>query len=243
MKNHYVYLTTNLITGKQYIGDHTINSKERKYYIGSGVAFLDSVKSYGESIFFKEILEWFETRKEASSAQEKYIQQYNTLVPNGYNISPLGGLGISGCHSENTKNKIGSSNRGKQSWLGKHHTEESCKKISNSLKGKEVWNKGKTDIYSNETLKKISQTLKGKPNPHTKEQDIKIGLANRGKKRTDEQKKNIQKKLKGRIPWNKGKKNTQIAWNKGISFSDEVKQKMSQAKKGKIPWNKKINAQ
>ena len=31
----------------------------------------------------------------------------NTLVPNGYNISPKGGYGVKGCISEETKKKIG----------------------------------------------------------------------------------------------------------------------------------------
>ena len=44
-KIHYVYVTTNLITGEKYIGDHTINPQEKNYYIGSGKpAFLDSIK-------------------------------------------------------------------------------------------------------------------------------------------------------------------------------------------------------
>jgi hypothetical protein len=78
-----------------------------------------------------------------------------------------------------------------------------------------------------------------------------------GRKLTEEQK----LKLKGRTPWNKGKKGIQTAWNKGISGtvgnpmtektkqklreknlgkkkSKETKLKMSKNMKGRIPWNK-----
>lgn len=41
---HYVYVTTNLINGKQYVGDHSKNSKIDNY-LGSGIAFKGAVKN------------------------------------------------------------------------------------------------------------------------------------------------------------------------------------------------------
>ena len=40
--------------------------------------------------------------------------------------------------------------------------------------------------------------------------------------------------MRGRIPWNKGRRGLQIAWNKGLHFSDESKQKMSVAGKERV---------
>lgn len=101
MKNHYVYLTTNLITRQQYVGDHTINNA--KQYLGSGIVISEAIKKYGECNFFKEILEWFDTRIDACKAQEKYIKLYQTHVLNGgYNISWTGGTHCGGSHSTET---------------------------------------------------------------------------------------------------------------------------------------------
>jgi group I intron endonuclease len=162
-KLHYVYLTTNLINGKQYVGDHTINPKEKRYYIGSGLINELAIKKYGEKNFFKEILEWFDTRNESFIAEEKYIKQFNTLVPNGYNISPTGGMGVNGgLHSQESKDKVSHKNKGKNPWnkginytkeyidkfckgkhnqkgnknsmFGKHHKEESRNKLRNATK-------------------------------------------------------------------------------------------------------------
>ena len=101
-KFNFVYLTTNLINGKQYVGDHASNdldSWKTKNYLGSGHYLYYAIKKYGRDNFKKEILEQYNTRQEAFDAQEKYINEYNTLVPNGYNISPKGGAGIN-CFSE-----------------------------------------------------------------------------------------------------------------------------------------------
>ena len=141
VKYHYTYITTNKINGKQYVGDRTTENIENDKYIGSGTYFKNAVKKYGKVNFSKLILETFPTRIESYRAQEKYIKMFNTLSPNGYNISPKGGNKENGCCSEETKKKIGeksanrsaesnyrcgSTNRGKETWMkGKHHTEES----------------------------------------------------------------------------------------------------------------------
>jgi hypothetical protein len=114
-KFHYVYITTNLINGHQYVGDRTCNCEpEKDAYLGSGKLFTKKKKEYGIQNFKKEILELFETKEKAFNAQEKYIIHYNTLIPNGYNISPKGGYGVPGSFlHEETKKKIKTSNKGK----------------------------------------------------------------------------------------------------------------------------------
>jgi len=90
-KFHYVYLTTNLINGKQYIGDRTTLILPDKY-LGSGYNLKKAIKRYGRNNFKKEILQFFSNRELAFKAQEQYIKKYNTLIPNGYNLSVNGGV-------------------------------------------------------------------------------------------------------------------------------------------------------
>lgn len=111
-KIHYVYLTTNLINGKQYIGDHTINPDLKKYYLGSGKLIKKAIKKYGTQNFFKEILEWFSTKEEASNKEEKYIKLYKTHISQGgYNISRIGGKIINVIHSKNSIQKMSTSHK------------------------------------------------------------------------------------------------------------------------------------
>lgn len=180
-KFHFVYITTNLINGKQYVGEHSTNSIDDNY-LGSGKAcILPAIKKYGKENFKREILEYFPIKQEAFDAQEKYINQYNTLSPNGYNVSPKGGYGVSNSYlSEETKKKISESTKGRVgSNKGKKFSEETKKKMSNASKGKKksenhkenlsishigqiAWNKGKHGIYSSETLMKIGEASKGR---------------------------------------------------------------------------------
>lgn len=70
--------------------------------------------------------------------------------------------------SKETRDKIGNARREMKlpeewrkkiglakNFLGHKHSDQTKIKISLSRKGKETWNKGKTDIYSEETLQKI----------------------------------------------------------------------------------------
>jgi len=172
-KFNYVYITSNLINGHKYIGDRSCNcNPEEDIYLGSGTYYKNAEKLYGKQNFKKEILEFFPTKQEAFNSQEKYIKQYNTLKPNGYNLSPKGGNNVRGCHSEETIEK------NRQSNIGKKHTIEAKIKMSNSHKGKkqspetiqkriktmgDPWNKGKPN--SIEHNKNISNSLLKEKNP------------------------------------------------------------------------------
>jgi hypothetical protein len=155
-KFNYVYVTTNLVNGFQYIGDRSCNCDPYKdEYLGSGVYFKRAEKQYGKDKFEKKILECFELRKNAYEAQEKYIKQFNTLAPNGYNISPKGGHQCKNSVAEDTKIQISIKNKGKH--FAKH-TAQHNENISKALKGKNVGKK-----RSEETLIKYSVAKKGKP--------------------------------------------------------------------------------
>jgi len=206
-KIHYVYITTNLINGKQYIGDHSTDNLEDGY-LGSGRPYLrEALKKYGRKNFKREILEFFSTRKEAFEAQEKYIKIYDTLSPNGYNISSRGGYGVASSPlREETKNKISlklkgkpkpeefkKRMRGKKPWnTGIKYSGEQKK----NLIGRVPWNKGKTNIYSKETLKQISLSKIGKPNPHNEEWNKKISVGKMGFKYSEESKQKMRESFR-----------------------------------------------
>lgn len=150
-KYNFTYITTNLINGKQYVGDHSTNDLNDNY-LGSGRPYLsNAIKKYGRKNFKREIIKICETKKEAFDLQEKYINEYNTLAPKGYNISPKGGHGVLGCFSEETKQKISNAN------LGKVRSEEARKKMSKAKLGN-TYRKGA--ILSKETKEKIKEKRK-----------------------------------------------------------------------------------
>jgi len=110
---NYVYITTNLINGKQYVGSHGTN-KVDDGYLGSGRYFLRSLKKEGKENFKRKILQECKSILEARELESFYILKYNTLYPNGYNLSPKGGIGFKGAnHSEETKRKQSEWQKGK----------------------------------------------------------------------------------------------------------------------------------
>jgi hypothetical protein len=128
---HCVYITTNLINGKQYIGDHS-TYKLDDAYMGSGKLIISAIQKYKKENFERKILETFDKKEEAFSAQEKYINEYNTLSPNGYNISPKGGHQIKNSVSAISKEKMSIAKRKPRKPLSESHKEN----IKNSLKDK-----------------------------------------------------------------------------------------------------------
>lgn len=87
-----IYITTNLINGKKYIGQHLKSTtKKYDYYLGSGILLKQAIQKYGKENFKKEILCLCETQEEANEKEKEYILQYNAVEgSNFYNIASGG---------------------------------------------------------------------------------------------------------------------------------------------------------
>lgn len=165
-----VYLTTNLINNRKYIG---VDKNNNIYYYGSGKAIKKAIKKYGINNFKKEILEYNDDIKYIYEREKYWINEYNAVNSKEfYNISE-GGKGGNMLITEDSIKKwnegikksieINSEKRKGKNYeeiygersdeekekrslagLGKKYSKERCEKISESLKGKPVWNKGLT---------------------------------------------------------------------------------------------------
>lgn len=87
-----IYKIVNKLNNKVYIGQSIepenrwkVHKKKNLSYIGS------ALKKYGEENFTFEVIEW---TKDYNYREKFWIQKYNSLSPNGYNLTP-GGEGYS----------------------------------------------------------------------------------------------------------------------------------------------------
>lgn len=90
-----IYKFTNKINGKSYIGQSTNierRHKEHKYRNGENTLFHKAIKEYGFDNFDFSIIEYC-SADELNDKEVFYIKKYNTLIPNGYNVSEGGYLG------------------------------------------------------------------------------------------------------------------------------------------------------
>lgn len=189
----WIYLTTNLINEKIYIGQHVISSDKRANatYIGSGELFRRAVKKYGKENFKRKILKVCYTQKELNTWEYVYIKKYKSQDKDiGYNIAD-GDILSSKCNpaklpevrkkiSESAKERfknpfnhpsLGRKNPHTDEWKKKHskmmigrkHSEETKRKISDAQKGSKNHMYGKH--LSEETKKKLSLAFSGKNNP------------------------------------------------------------------------------
>lgn len=88
----YIYITTNKVNDKIYIGQHKSQSHD-KNYLGSGTILKQAVKKYGEADFSNEILLECDDKEELDIAEKYFIKHYKELGYSMYNIAE-GGDGI-----------------------------------------------------------------------------------------------------------------------------------------------------
>ena len=159
-----IYMTTNLINGKKYIGR---DSKNNPNYLGSGLLLKNAIRRYGRHNFKKKIIEVCSSKKELIQREEYWLNYYDAGNDSNFynmnNISSGGALFLGRKHSTESKKKIGNSVRGEKGGMwGKKHSEKSKIKMGDSNRGEKHYLYGKSP--SDETRMKMSNARTGEKN-------------------------------------------------------------------------------
>ena len=216
-----IYKIENKINGKCYIGQ-TIESLQKrinrhKYSNNHCYAIHNALKKYGIDNFDISVIDdTATTMDELNELEIKYIKEYNSLSPNGYNLT-TGGMNHTS--SEETLEKLRNVCKGEKHYnYGKHRTEEIKRKISIANTGKK---------RTEETKKRISKAVKGRR--VSEETRRKLSIANKGKNNP----------MYGKSPSEETRRKLSIS-STGHKHTDEVKEILSKAKRGEFSTSAKL---
>lgn len=111
IKYHFIYRTVNTKTGLSYIGMHSTTNLNDGY-LGSGVLLYDAIERLGGDSFITGILQFYDNRSELPEAEIYWVKKFNTIHPNGYNLTKGGGCWPE--QTEEVRKKKSISGTGKQ---------------------------------------------------------------------------------------------------------------------------------
>ena len=175
MGNHFncIYMYTNKINGKRYVGQavnfnvrhkkHIASSYNEKAKYDYNVPFHNAIRKYGiENFKIKILAENIPTQEKMNEYEVFFIKRYDTLCKNGkgYNIASGGSNGnkLAGKTEEEMKEfgqKISKAKKGENNPMyGKHHSDETKQKLS--------------DSWTKERKKEQSKVMKGENHPKAK---------------------------------------------------------------------------
>ncbi len=205
----YIYLTTNLVNNKKYIGRHKAE-KFDKNYLGSGIILNSAIKKYGRRNFDVKVLCECNSSEELDKMEIELISEYDAV-----NSSEFYNIAMGGHHNVSIANLQDQNPEGYQRYrdglkrsietrqseehrkklsrlfsenppaLGLKHTEETKRKIAKYGNDNPFYGKH----HSEETKTKISKANTGRK--HTPEESAKMTAAHIGKKHTEETKRKM----------------------------------------------------
>ncbi len=220
----YVYLTTNLINNKKYIGQHKSENFDTRYF-GSGTffrrAFLKQDGYNHPEQFDVKILHECESKEDLDYWEHYYIEHFDAvnsedfynLVPGGFGNSETGVIYI----TNGTVNKKIRPNE-LQRYLDAGFRRGGPSQTKETIEKRAAANRGKK--RSAETCKRISNAL--------------VGM-----RVSDESRRKISEAHKGKVNWKKGKKCLQLDGSFKWVAEEEVVDYLKQGWELRGPkWNK-----
>jgi len=140
-----IYKSTNKITGKIYIGQTTKNLEQRikghikESKIDSNRPFMLSINEYGEDNFTFETIDSANNLDELNDKEVYWINFYNSVSPNGYNVTG-GGQGKKMKTTKELSRIISEGLKNSEKWQETKNSEEYKIKMEKSFIG---WFRGK----------------------------------------------------------------------------------------------------
>lgn len=165
----YLYLTTNIVNGRKYLG-----MKKGCYdlaYVGSGSVLNRAIRRYGRDNFSLEVLGEYHSDDDLKSALELYTQQFRAKDRNSqYSLAAGGGgaktsderaqIGIRVWENMSDQTKEARSAKIREKVKGKPKSEAHKKAISEAKKGKpRNWSKETEDAYSARRKAEVSEGI------------------------------------------------------------------------------------
>lgn len=195
----FVYVTTNLINGKKYVGQKKVTASDShwKTYLGSGRALKDAVEKYGKENFDRKIIDIAFSFEQLNRLELFYTQLFNVVADRKWYNLCYGGGGTNGVtgikRSEETKQKLRESKLGeKNPNFGRIYTEEEIEDLRRRMSGEGNPMYGKRGElspnygkkHSEETKRKMSNAAMGEKNhnygkPMSKEAKEKLSKYNK----------------------------------------------------------------
>ena len=178
----YIYITTNLINNKKYIGKCHSNYFKGNKYLGSGKLLRIAIEKYGVENFHVELIDSADDLLELNNKEKYYIAYYDAVNSElFYNLRSGGDCGPGG-----------------PMFKGHKHSEETITKMKKSRKGSLNANFGNHWSQSDELKKLHSELSSGSKN----------GMY--GKHHSDTTKSRISLSAKGRICITDGKNDKRV---------------------------------
>lgn len=147
---YYLYKTTNLVTGKFYIGVHKTEKEFDDKYYGSGLYIQRAIKKFGKENFKIEVIQYCDSEEEAYSLEKEIVNEEFIKREDTYNmkIGGKGGWPVAGSDEAKRNGLII-----KEYWKTEEYRKNVSSKISKATK---------RQMSSTEIRKKISDGLKNR---------------------------------------------------------------------------------